>query len=174
MAKVHYIIDSRKKAQIEKRNGKTTITIEDTVRVEENHIVKLDYGKLINFNDNKSKKVKCEDVITIILYLIAIILLVIMFALLGISKDFNILTDSYIDNLIGIAALLFAISSIPKVKEFLSKILTASRLWKKLWYIIMMLCLPFYIIAIMNKLGFPCSISNTCGIIGIIICIITW
>lgn len=48
MSKIHYIIDSRKKARIEKGIGKTTVIIEDVVSIEENQETLLDYGELIN------------------------------------------------------------------------------------------------------------------------------
>lgn len=175
MAKLHYTIDSRRKAQIKKNAyGKISMIINDVVRVEENRVIKLDYGEFINCGENKQRKCKFDEKINFILYLVATILLVIMFILLGIGKDCDILTSSYIDNIIGIAALLFGIASIPKVKECLAKKLTGPRICNKLWYVVMILCLPFYIIVIMNKIGLSSSISNTCGIIGIIICIMTW
>lgn len=174
MAKLHYTIDSKKKARIEKEHGKTRIIIEDVVMIEENRVIKLDYGEFINVSENKERKYKFDEWITIILYLSATILLVVMFSMFGIGKDFGILTSGYIDNIIGIAALLFGLASIPKVKECLGKNLTGPRICNKLWYVVMILCIPFYIIAILNGVGLSSSISNICGIIGIIICIMTW
>lgn len=174
MAKLHYTIDSKKKARIEKEHGKTRIIIEDVVMIEENRVIKLDYGEFINVSENKERKYKFDEWITIILYLSATILLVVMFSMFGIGKDFGILTSGYIDNIIGIAALLFGLAFIPKVKECLGKNLTGPRICNKLWYVVMILCIPFYIIAILNGVGLSSSISNICGIIGIIICIMTW
>jgi len=43
------------------------------------------------------------------------------FSILAIVKDFKVLDSNYIDNIIGIAALIFGIVSIPRVKEWLGK-----------------------------------------------------
>jgi len=175
MAKVHYIIDSKKKAHIKKNiQGKISVVIEDVVKIEENHTTKLDYGKFINGSETKHKKRTLDEWITLILYFMAVILLVLLASLLAIAKDLNILNSNYIDNIIGIMALLFGLSSVPKVKEFLGRMLVGPTIIRKLWYIVMMLCLPFYIIVFMDWVGLSSGISNICGIIGIIICILTW
>lgn len=44
----------------------------------------------------------------------------------AIGKDFKILDSNYIDNIIGIAALIFGIVSIPRVKEWLGRRLSES------------------------------------------------
>lgn len=56
MSKTHYIIDSRKKARIEKGISRTTVIIEDVVSIEENHETLLNYGELINDNERNRKK----------------------------------------------------------------------------------------------------------------------
>ena len=43
------------------------------------------------------------------------------FSILAIVKDFKVLDSNYIDNIIGIAALIFGIVSIPRGKEWLGK-----------------------------------------------------
>lgn len=175
MAKVHYIIESRKKAYIEKNeNDKISIVIEDVVKIEENHTIKFDYCEFINGSEKTGKKYGTSDSIAFILYFVAIILLVVLLVLLGFGKDFGILNSSYIDNIIGIVALLFAIFSIPKAKEVLGKISFGPAIVKKSWYIMMILCLPFYIVLFMSWFGLSSGISNICGILGIIICILTW
>lgn len=174
MAKLHYIINSRKRAQIKKMNpGKVRIIIDDVVTIKENGDTKLDFGTFQN-NENKKKKFTFIDCFTTLMYSIAIILLVLILILLGIGKDCNILNSTYIDNIIGIVALLFGISSIPRIKEFFGKNLTGPRICNKLWYVVMILCLPFYIVIFMDWIGLSNSVSNICGIIGIIISILTW
>lgn len=175
MAKVYYKIDSRKKAKItEDSKGKIIIRIDDIVNLEENGVTKLEHGEFINTSENPKIKYKFNECFTLFLYYFVAILLVILLALLGIGKDFNILTSSYIDNIIGIAALLFGLISIPKVKTFLYKKFPGPRIGNKLWYVVIMLCLPYYIILFMSWAGVPISFSNICGIIGFIICILTW
>ena len=79
MAKVHYIIDSRKKAKIVKKvYGKTSIVIDEVVKLEENGIKKLDYAEFINSSENKGKKSTFDEYIGIILYSIAVILFVML------------------------------------------------------------------------------------------------
>ena len=120
MSKTHYIIDSRKKARIEKGISKTTVIIEDVVSIEENHETLLNYGELINDNERNRKKT-FNDYITYFLYLVAAGIILLFFAILAIGKDFKILDSNYIDNIIGIVALIFGIVSIPRVKEWLGK-----------------------------------------------------
>lgn len=175
MSKIHYIIDSRKKAQIEKKqNGKTSVVIDDVVRIEENRVTKLDYSGFINASESKGRKYKLDEWITYIKYIVALLLILTIYIVLGISKDCGILTSGYIDNLVGIVALLFGITSIPKVKEFLGKKVTGRSKHNKLWYVLIMLFLPFFIILLLDLFSLPSSISNICGIIGLIICILTW
>lgn len=174
MAKVHYIIESRKKAHIEKAMvGKKRIIIEDIVSVKENNQILLDYGKFINSSKNPAKT-SIIDIFTIIAYLTAIIVLVLFLTMLAISKDFNILNSIYIDNIIGIIALLFAICFVPKVKEVLVRVLVGPTLLNKLWYIVVILCLPFCISLFMQGSGLAMGISNICGVVGIVISILTW
>ena len=151
MSKTHYIIDSRKKARIEKGISKTTVIIKDVVSIEENH-----------------------ETLTYFLYLVAAGIILLFFAILAIGKDFKILDSNYIDNIIGIAALIFGIVSIPRVKEWLGKRLSESKAIKKLWYIIIILFLPICIVVFMKKMGISIIISNICGIVGIIISILVW
>lgn len=175
MSKLHYTIDSRQKALIEKKpHGKIDIVVKDVVRLEENRTLKLDHGNFINNIDNKKKNYTWDECITIFLYSLAIVLLVFLLALLAISRDFNILKSSYIDNVIGIVALLFSLTSIPKIKENLSRWLIGPKILAKAWYIIMILCLPIFIGLFISWLGLSNSISNICGFIGIVISIITW
>ena len=163
MAQLHYIIDSRKKVRINKKaHNNFSIVIENVVKLEENHRMRIDGGVLIDDNKNRVKKNTRVEIITYILYSIAIMLLLALFVLLGVG------------NIIGIAALLFGLVSIPRVKEFLSKILGGPPICNKCWYVLMILCLPFYIVLFMNWIGLPNSVSNICGIIGIIISICTW
>lgn len=91
-----------------------------------------------------------------------------------IGKDFKILDSNYIDNIIGIAALIFGIVSIPRVKEWLGRRLSERKAIKKLWYIIIILFLTICIVAFMKKMGISIIISNICGIVGIIISILVW
>lgn len=175
MAKVHYILDSRKKAQISKNaKGNISVIIDDVVKVKENNVVKLDYAEFINYGDKNSNKYKVHDYATMLLYLFAVALLILMFIMMAIGKDFGLLTSRYIDNVIGITALLFGIVSIPRIKEYLGKKLLSPPILNKLWYIIILLCLPFYIVMFMSWGGLSSSISNVCGIIGIFICIFVW
>lgn len=173
MSKIHYIIDSRKKARIEKGISKTTVIIEDVVSIKENHEILLNYGELINDNERNRKKT-FNDYITYFLYLVAAGIILLFFAILAIGKDFKILDSNYIDNIIGIAALIFGIVSIPRVKEWLGRRLSESKAIKKLWYIIIILFLPICIVAFMKKMGISIIISNICGIVGIIISILVW
>ena len=94
--------------------------IEDVVSIEENHETLLNYGELINDNERNRKKT-FNDYITYFLYLVAAGIILLFFAILAIGKDFKILDSNYIDNIIGIAALIFGIVSIPRVKEWLGK-----------------------------------------------------
>lgn len=55
------------------------------------------------------------------LYLVAAGIILLFFSILAIVKDFKVLDSNYIDNIIGIAALIFGIVSIPRVKEWLGK-----------------------------------------------------
>jgi|GEM_PF-4677526 len=170
MAKQHYVIDSRKKAQIEPQtNGKINIIISDVVKFEENRETVIDYANFINGSEKTGKKENSFDFIEKIMYFISMILLMFLFVLLGFGKDFNILSSSYIDNIFGIVALLFGVASIPKVKEFIGK-----RFANKIWCILMILSLTFYIIVLMSWIGLSSSISNILGIIGLFICILTW
>lgn len=105
---------------------------------------------------------------------ISIALLVLLPALLGVAKDFNILKGGLIDNIIGIAALLCSISSIPLIKEKMGKIMPGDKFYKKCIYLILMLVLPYYIALPINQIEIANSISNTCGVIGIIIFVFTW
>lgn len=175
MAQLHYIIDSREKVRINKKaHNNFGIVIENVVMLEENHRMRIDGGVLIDDNKNRVKENTRVEIITYILYSVAIMLLLALFILLGVGKDCNILNSSYIDNTIGIAALLFGLVSISRVKEFLSKILGGPQICNKCWYVLMILCLPFYIVLFMNWIGLQNSVSNICGIIGIIISICTW
>ena len=173
MSKIHYIIASRKKARIEKKVGKTIVIIEDVVSIEENHETLLNYGELINDNE-KNRKKTLNDYITYFLYLFAAGIMLLFFSILAIGKDFKILDSNHIDNIIGIAALIFGIVSIPRVKEWLGKQLSESKVIKKLWYIIIILFLPICIVALMKVMGISIIISNICGIVGIIISILVW
>ncbi|MCI5504381.1 MAG: hypothetical protein MR410_09945 [Eubacterium sp.] len=110
MSKIHYIIDSRKKARIEKGIGKTTVIIEDVVSIEENQETLLDYGELINDNERNRKKT-FNDYITYYLYFVAASIKVLLFSILPIGKAFKVLDSDSIDNIIGIAALIFGIVS---------------------------------------------------------------
>lgn len=175
MAKDHYVIASRKKAQIEeKEHGKKRIVIDNVVSMTENGSIILDYGNFIESGEKKHKKCTLDEALTIVLYIVTIILILAMFCVLAVAKDFGILTSSNIDNLIGIAALLFAVVSIPRVKEILGKWSFGSRIVKKLWYVIMILVLPYFIVFLLDKVGVANSVSNICGIIGLAICIFTW
>ena len=49
--------------------------------------------------------------ITYFLYLVTAGIILLFFAILAIGKDFKILDSNYIDNIIGIAALIFGIVS---------------------------------------------------------------
>lgn len=90
MSKIHYIIDSRKKAQIEKKqNGKTSVVIDDVVRIEENRVTKLDYSGFINASESKGRKYKLDEWITYIKYIVALLLILTIYIVLGISKDYN-------------------------------------------------------------------------------------
>lgn len=175
MAKFHYIIDARKKMRIEKNvQNKISVNIENIVRLEENHIIKIDDSVLVDDYKKGGKKKKPFEIIAFILYFIAIMLLVILLILLGFGKDFNIFSSYYIDNIIGITALLFSIASISKVKECLSKIFGGTGVYNKMWHILMLLCLPFYITLAIREIGLSSSIGNICGVIGIFISICTW
>lgn len=79
--------------------------------------------------------------ITYFLYLVTAGIILLFFAILAIGKDFKILDSNYIDNIIGIAALIFGIVSIPRVKEWLGRRLSERKAIKKLWYIIIILFL---------------------------------
>ena len=59
--------------------------------------------------------------ITYFLYLVTAGIILLFFSILAIVKDFKVLDSNYIDNIIGIAALIFGIVSIPRVKEWLGK-----------------------------------------------------
>lgn len=171
MSKVHYIIDSRKKAQIEKKEqGKMSVVIQDAVMIVENGRVKIDYENLISGTEDKVKNRIASEVISVILYVFGILSIMGLYVLLGVVPN----TTVYTDNLIGIAALLFGLTTIPKVKEYLGKILVGPQLIKKLWCITMILILPFYIIWIMVGVGISIEISNICGIAGIVISILVW
>ena len=112
--------------------------------------------------------------ITYFLYLVTAGIILLFFAILAIGKDFKILDSNYIDNIIGIAALIFGIVSIPRVKEWLGRRLSERKAIKKLWYIIIILFLTICIVAFMKKMGISIIISNICGIVGIIISIQVW
>ena len=110
----------------------------------------------------------------ILLYLVAAGIILLFFSILAIVKDFKVLDSNYIDNIIGIAALIFGIVSIPRVKEWLGRRLSERKAIKKLWYIIIILFLTICIVAFMKKMGISIIISNICGIVGIIISILVW
>ncbi len=175
MAKFHYIIKSRKKAEIEKNvRGKTRVIVEDVVKLEENGMTKIDYGNFISSNEEKRKKRIWSDYITSVLLSVALIVEIALFATLGIGRDFDILTSNYIDILIGLAALSLGIVSIPWVKEFLGKKFVGPRVHKKLGYSIIILALPLGVIYLMQQCNISSSISNILGIIGIVISIFCW
>lgn len=117
--------------------------------------------------DNRTKKKDTRMIFALIMVVVALMLL-------GIAKDCGVLDSHYIDNTIGIVALLFALVSIPRIKESIGKKLTGPSLLKKLWCLVMIVCIPFYIVLIMNLVGLSSSVSNFCGLIGIIISIFTW
>lgn len=142
--------------------------------MEENGVTKIDYENFISGNEKKSEKYIWSDYITNTLLVIALIMVVVALMLLGIAKDCGVLDSHYIDNTIGIVALLFALVSIPRIKESIGKKLTGPSLLKKLWCLVMIVCIPFYIVLIMNLVGLSSSVSNFCGLIGIIISIFTW
>ena len=142
--------------------------------MEENGVTKIDYENFISGNEKKSEKYIWSDYITNTLLVIALIMVVVALMLLGIAKDCGVLDSHYIDNTIGIVPLLFALVSIPRIKESIGKKLTGPSLLKKLWCLVMIVCIPFYIVLIMNLVGLSSSVSNFCGLIGIIISIFTW
>ena len=176
MSKVHYKVDSRKNAKIEKnQSGRITMLIEDVVRVEVNEKIKVDNGAIMDeINNGGYNKWKLSDLISVLLYAIALVNMFVLFFLLAFGKDIGIWESSNIDNLIGLVALLFAISSIPIVKEFLNRKLSLPLLWNKLWYFLMVMCIPFYIVFVMDWIGVSFNISNICGVFGIVICSLTW
>ena len=98
--------------------------------------------------------------ITYFLYLVTAGIILLFFAILAIGKDFKILDSNYIDNIIGIAALIFGIVSIPRVKEWLGRRLSERKAIKKLWYIIIILFLTICIVAFMKKMGISIIIRN--------------
>lgn len=108
------------------------------------------------------------------MFIIVILLLLSLLAILALGKDGAIFENLAIDNIIGITALLFSISSIQNVKDYLSKRIAGTKIYKKMWWIVMILILPFYIVYVMQWLGLPGGISNICGLIGIFISILTW
>ena len=171
MSKVHYIIESSKKAQIERNeNGKIKIVIQDVVRMEKNRKIKVKNGELVSNNENNCS----NDWVSVILYGLAFLMMFFLVAILAFGKDLGIWNNNYIDNIIGIVALLFAVSSIPFVKEFLNRKLVLSKLYNKLWYFLMIMCIPFYIVLFMKWVGITFGISNICGIAGVLISVFTW
>lgn len=120
------------------------------------------------------KRSEINKALIMILLIVTIIALTIGFSAFAIGRDFKILESDQIDNLIGFAALFFGIASIPIVKEYIGRISKGSRIYNKVLYIVMVLCIPFYLVWLIDFLRVPIGISNICGVIGIIISILTW
>ena len=145
MANKHYYIVSKKKCKIETNtNGKTWVIIDDANIIDENGKLIHDDSKFISNNDNKRKQT-IGEILSIVSFIVVIILSLIIYIYCEISKDFNILNSSVIDNIIGIVVLLFTFFSISNVRIYLNKILGGSRFYKKTWCLTMILILPFYI-----------------------------
>lgn len=174
MARKHYVIESKKKAKKEVKNGKIKIIIDDVIECDENGIKIIASGKDIPASINKENRYVIGEWITRGMFIIVILLLLSLFAILALGKDGAIFENLAIDNIIGITALLFSISSIQNVKDYLSKRIAGTKIYKKMWWIVMILILPFYIVYVMQWLGLPGGISNICGLIGIFISILTW
>lgn len=174
MARKHYVIESKKKAKKEVKNGKIKIIIDDVIECDENGIKIIASGKDIPASINKENRYVIGEWITRGMFIIVILLLLSLLAILALGKDGAIFENLAIDNIIGITALLFSISSIQNVKDYLSKRIAGTKIYKKMWWIVMILILPFYIVYVMQWLGLPGGISNICGLIGIFISILTW
>lgn len=175
MARKHYVIESKKKAKKEEvKDGKIKIIIDDVIECDENGIKIIASGKDIPASINKENRYVIGEWITRGMFIIVILLLLSLLAILALGKDGAIFENLAIDNIIGITALLFSISSIQNVKDYLSKRIAGTKIYKKMWWIVMILILPFYIVYVMQWLGLPGGISNICGLIGIFISILTW
>lgn len=174
MARKHYVIESKKKAKKEVKNGKMKIIIDDVIECDENGTKIIASSKDIPASINKENRYVIGKWITCGMFVIAILLLSLLLAILAFGKDCAIFENIAIDNIIGITALLFSISSIQNVRDYLSKRIAGTKIYKKMWWLVLILIFPFYIVCAMQWLGLPSGISNICGFIGICISILTW
>lgn len=132
MARKHYVIESKKKAQKEElQNGKIKIIIEDVIECDENGVKIIASSKDIPASINKENRYVIGERITRGMFVIVILLLLSLLAILAFGKDGAILENIAIDNIIGITALLFSISSIQNVKDYLSKRIAGTKIYKK-------------------------------------------
>ena len=172
MAKVHYIVETKKKALIqEEENGHIKIIIDCAKRIEENGQIKVKNGKIIKNSSKKNKKMPFIYRIKCIIYVLIIVALVGYIILGEVSKNSNKLENNMFDTIMAIIGLLSTLNSIPAIDEFRNKLFGGIDKVKDLWSIIMMLCIPFYIIWVIEKIGVLCNLGNICGILSFIISI---
>ena len=113
------------------------------------------------------KKESLYERIRAVIYFLIIVGLIFCFFLIAVGKDVGILIGNWIDNTIGIIALLFGIYSIPEVKKILEKKFKGTRIEKTAACFIITIAIAL----IIERSDLINNISNICGVVGIIISI---
>ena len=170
MAKYHYLVETKHKVELKENGNKTAASFDDVLAVKENKKLIYESGdfRLVEKDESFSGKIET------ILFYIAITAVLLLLIILGLYRDYGNGLSAAVDDLIGIVAILFAIVSIPPIKRFIGKKISKYGYFFKIWMILMLLLIPFGLLLIMKRLGIPQGISNTLGLIGILLSILFW